>query len=152
MKIRLQKIEDATEIARLHRATIRHINSNDYSQDIIEVWSARTSASRFKNLDTVKRWVAIEDEKIICFCDHDFKGELLGLYVHKDHLGKQVGTKLLKKAEDSMKKMGFKEIKMEATVTAKPFYEKKGYKVIKQSFHKIEDKKIQVFIMKKHLK
>jgi putative acetyltransferase len=153
MIIRLAQDKDFASIARLHRETIRHVNSKDYPEDIILVWSGRTKASRYRNsASKVKRWVAVENEKVIGFCDHNFKCELDGLYIHKDFQGKGIGKKLLKKAEDSMKKIGCKIIKIISTITAKTFYQKNGYKVIKKSSHQIEDKKADVFIMSKTIK
>jgi len=151
MKIRLARDKDYAAIARLHKATIRHINSRDYPEDVISVWSGRTNAGRFRNSAAkVKRWVAVWGEKVIGFCDHDLKKcELGGLYIHKDFQEKGIGSKMMKKAEASMKKHGCKKIKLMSTITAKSFYRKMGYKVIKKGFHQIKDKKVEVFIMSK---
>lgn len=153
MKIRLAQDKDYAGIARLHRNTIRHINAKDYPEDVISIWSKRTKASRFRNsASKVKRWVAVEKGKIVGFCDHDFKCELSGLYIHKDFQGKGLGGKLLKIAEKSMKKLGCKKIKIMSTISAKTFYQKNDYKVIKKDFHPIENKKIRVFSMNKSVK
>ncbi|MFH1565374.1 MAG: GNAT family N-acetyltransferase [bacterium] len=180
MKIRLVKDEDYAAVARLHRQTIRNVNSKDYPEDIIHVWSSRTNAERFRgNADKCKRWVAIQNNKlstnariilgrcqqllastraifkflynkIIGFCDHSLDGEFWGLYVHKDYIGKGVGSRLLKTAEDSLKKSGFKKVGLKATITAKDFYKKHGYRVIKKTFHPIKDKKLLIFLMSKN--
>lgn len=152
MKIRLARDEDYAGIARLHRATIRNINSADYPKDIIDLWSARSKAKRFRDsANKCKRWVAIEKDKIIGFCDHGFNCELWGLYIHKDFVGKNIGSLLIKKAEESMKKQGFKKISLKSTITAKNFYKKYGYRVVKKDFHKIGDKKMLIYIMTKIL-
>lgn len=152
MIIRLVKDKDYDAIANLHKDTIQHINSIDYPEDVISVWVERTSPSRYRNsAKKVKRWVAIEDKKIVGFCDHDFKCDIGGLYVHKDFQGKGAGKKLLETAELSMKKLGCKKITITATLTAKTFYENRGYKVIKKNLHQIEDKKIDVFKMTKKI-
>ena len=44
MRIRLARDEDYAAIARLHRQTIRNVNSKDYTEDQINTWSARTNA------------------------------------------------------------------------------------------------------------
>lgn len=152
MKIRLAKNEDCASIARLHRQTIRNINSKDYPEDVIETWSSRTNAERFRgSADKCKRWVAVENDKIIGFCDHGLNDELWGLYVHKDYIGKGIGSRLLKIAENSLKKNGCKKITLKATITAKEFYKKQGYKVIKKDLHPVNDKKLQIFIMAKKI-
>ncbi len=120
MKIRLARDEDYAAMARLHRQTIRKVNSKDYSQDQIDVWSARPSAERFrKSAAKCKRWVAIADDKVVGFCDHGFDCELWGLYIHKDYIGKGIGSRLIKIAEDSLKKHGCKRVTLKGTITAK---------------------------------
>lgn len=152
MRIRLVKDDDYAAIARLHRQTIRSVNSKDYPEDMIQVWSARTNAQRFRsNSDTCKRWVAVDNNKIVGFCEHGLNGEFWGLYVHKDYIGKGIGSRLLKTAEKSLQKNGCKKVTIQSTLTAKNFYEKHGYKVIKKDFHLIKDKKLPIFIMTKKL-
>ena len=84
--------------------------------------------------------------------DHGDDDELWGLYVHKDCVGKGIGTQLLKIAENSLKKQGVEIIKIKATITAKKFYEKHGYKVVKKALHQVLDKKLRIYIMEKHTK
>jgi len=153
MKIRLARNGDYAAIARLHRATIKHVNSRDYPEDVISVWSGRSNANRFRNsASKVKICGALDGEKIIGFCDHELdRCEIGGLYVHKDFQGKGIGKKLMKKAEDSMKKTGGKKIRIMSTISAKSFYLKMGYKVIRKSFHRINDKRVEVYIMEKIL-
>src|SRR3989344_2270005 len=128
MKIRLVRDQDYPAIARLRRQTIRNVNSKDYSEDVIHNWSAKTGAQDFReSAETCKRWVAVENERIIGFCEHTFECEVSRMYVHKDHLRKGVGSRLLEVAEASLLKQGCKEINIESTVTAKEFYEKNGY-------------------------
>ncbi len=152
MKIRLARDEDYAAMARLHRQTIRKVNSKDYSQDQIDVWSARPSAERFrKSAAKCKRWVAIADDKVVGFCDHGFDCELWGLYIHKDYIGKGIGSRLIKIAEDSLKKHGCKRVTLKGTITAKEFYQKQGYKVLREDLHNINDKKLKIFVMAKKL-
>jgi putative acetyltransferase len=153
MKIRLIKNEDAAEIARLRRAAIRNIKSQDYPADIIEQWAGRRNANFFRtDQDKFKRWVAVEKDKIIGFVEHDFEGELSRIYVHKDHQGKGVGSRLVDRAEESMIKLGFKKFTLESSIGAKTFYEKKGYKVVKEGFHTFQGKKALIYFMTKKLR
>jgi putative acetyltransferase len=152
MKIRLAKDGDYSGIARLHRETIRHVNSKDYPGDVIRVWSARAKAERYrKSADELKRWVAIENSKIVGFCDHGSTCEIRGLYVHKDYLGRGIGSYLLKVAEDSLRKQGCKRIVIKSTITAQNFYENHGYKTGEGGFHDMEGKKIKFLNMRKIL-
>lgn len=152
MRIRLVRDADYSKIARLRRQTIRTVNSSDYSEDIIQDWTAQTNAQTFRNnAHKHKRWVAVEKNRIIGFCDHNFACELSRVYVHKDHLRKGVGSRLLAVAEDSLRKFGCKEIRIESTITAKKFYEKNGYKVLKKTFYKTKNMRSTVYKMSKKI-
>ena len=152
MKIRKFKSSDSVEAARLNSITIRHINKTDYSPKQIEIWSGRASAKRFReSMHQRKRFVAIEKFKIVGFGDYSLDGELTGLYVHRDFQGKDVGKILLKKLEEQAKKDKIKEFHLSSTITAKKFYEKNGYKIIKKGKHEIDGQKLVIYRMKKKL-
>lgn len=72
------------------------------------------------------------------------------MYVHKDHLRKGGGSRLLEVAEASLKKQGCEEVHIESTVTAKDFYEKNGYKVLEKTLYK-ENAKEPIYKMAKKL-
>ncbi len=153
MRIRLVRDKDYAAIARLRRAAIRDISSQDYPEDIIEMWAVNRNANFFRsNAEKYKRWVAIESDKIIGFVEHDFKGELSRIYVHKHYQGKGVGSRLVHQAEESMEKLGFKKFTLESTIGAKTFYEKRGYKVVKKDFHTYQGKKALIYVMAKNIR
>jgi putative acetyltransferase len=117
MKIRAAKDDDYAAMARLRRQTIRAVNSKDYPDAVIRSWSARIGAQDLRqSAETHKRWVALDKGQIIGFCEHDHTGELSRIYVHKNHLRKGVGSRLLEVAEHSLAKRGCNEIRVESTV------------------------------------
>jgi putative acetyltransferase len=132
--IRLARDEDCAAIARLRRHTIRHVNSRDYSDEVVRSWVPRvTAASLRASSDRCKRWIALDRGKIVGFCEHTFEGELSRIYVHKDCLGKGLGSRLLRLAEASLEELGCERIWLDATVTAKDFYLAKGYEVVRKA-------------------
>ncbi len=152
IRIRKFKLRDAVSLARLHRGTIRSVNKRDYSQKEIAAWSGRTSAKRFRNLVKLNtRYVAVKNNSIVGFGDYK-DNEVMGLYIHKNFIGRGIGTRLLTKMEREIYANGKRTLKCTATVTARPFYEKNGFKVIKKTIHKIMDQRLRVFEMKKQLK
>ncbi len=133
MRIRRAALEDAKELSALRKATIRTINKNDYTPSQIARWSKRGNTDDFVKIhDQVLRYVAIEEEKIIGFGDimKDTPEEMGALYVHKNFVRQGVGTKLMKKIENTVRKMGVRRFSLRSSITAKEFYEKLGYKVI----------------------
>lgn len=153
MRMRRARLSDAVELARLHRATIRHVLSKDYTPDIIAVWSSRTSAKKFRaSHQTHIRYVVVEKEKIIGFADIGKDGTFGAIYVHKDYIGKGVGSMLIWKIEELGKEMGVKKFEFEGSVTAKPFYQRHGYKAVRKATHLVGGKlPMSVYIMRKFL-
>jgi len=151
MYIRKFKDSDAVEVARLHRATIRNINSKDYSKKQIEAWSNRVSAKRFR--DSAKnciRFVALDNNKIIGFADFK-ENDLMGLYIHKDCINKGIGKNLLTHLEKAAYKKGVRKLQCLSTITARKFYEKNRYKILKKTRHKIKNQNLIVYEMEKKL-
>ncbi|RFT67736.1 N-acetyltransferase [Bacillus clarus] len=50
------------------------------------------------------------------------------MFTHKDHQGRGIASRLLQKLEEAAMKLGDKEIYIEASITAKHFFENKGTK------------------------
>lgn len=96
-------------------------------------------------------FVAIEGDRIVGFADYK-RNDLLGLYVHKNFLGRNVGSRLLAYLESYALRHGIKLLQCEATLTAYDFYKKMGYKPIRKSTHKIKNEKLPVYVMRKRLK
>lgn len=70
--------------------------------------------------------------------------------MHKDHQRQGVGTFLL----NHLCKIGkdHKKLYAEVSITAKPFFLKHGFKVIKKNIVHANNQKLTNFIMEKHLK
>jgi putative acetyltransferase len=154
MRIRKARLDDSAELARLHRGTIRHINKHDYSEQEIAVWSKRTNARRFRTShDLTIRYVAEEDGKIVGFSDINKAdpSEFWGLYVHKDHIGHGIGSRLMQKMEEVARKMGAKKFTLESTKTAQSFYEKQGFRMVQKGVHSIGDQTLDIMVMEKEL-
>lgn len=151
MAIRSARDEDYAAIARLRRQTIRHVNAADYPDEVIRRWSAKESAATLRaSADVCRRWIAIERGRIVGFCEHDLRGALSRLYVHKDHLRRGIGSRLLAMAEDSLRALGFAQATLESTVTAKPFYAANGYTLVRRTAHR-SDRSAPVYRMRKRL-
>ena len=71
--------------------------------------------------------VAIENSIIVGFGDIDSTGYLDRLYVHKDYQKQGIASALCDKLEN-----GFTKITTHASITAKPFFLHRGYKVVKE--------------------
>ena len=74
-------------------------------------------------------FVAVDGETIAGFGDIDSSGYLDRLYVHKDHQGIGIATALCEKLEASVESA---TVTTHASITARPFFEHRGYVVKKE--------------------
>ena len=152
MEVREYTFDDAEAHARVHRESVRGIASEDYSEEVVEAWSSKEPEDSPLN-DEKKRFVAEEDGEIIGFSDYNMEtNELSGLYVTPEYSSKGIGGKLLEVAEKDARENGLDHLWCESTITAKNFYKKHGYDVLKQSNHELkENLEMKIYKMKKEL-
>ncbi|MGC1632643.1 MAG: GNAT family N-acetyltransferase [Gelidibacter sp.] len=134
IQIRQATLEDLPEITTIFRDTIRAVNSKDYSEKQIEVWSS--------GADDLEEWKdRIEN---LYFLVAEFKGQIAGfaylkngfsldgLYVHKDFQRRTIGSKLLRIMESRATSNGFEVLKSDISITAFPFFDSHYYEVEKR--------------------
>lgn len=134
MNVRNFKNEDIESVLKLFYDTVHSINSKDYAKEQLKAWAPK-ELDKLKWIESLNKnysLVAEEDTQIIGFGDIDSTGYLDRLYVHKNHQGKKVASNLITELENYVFNKGVKSIITDASITAKPFFENKGYKVIKE--------------------
>lgn len=153
--IREYRLGDEEEIVRLFQETVRNINIRDYSEEQIKIWAPddidlnEWKVSLAKNFTFVA--VKNDNEQIIGFADLTDEGCLNRGYVHKDYQGYGIGTSLLTTRESKARDLKIKELFAQVSITAKPFFEKQGYKVQEMQTKNISGVAFTVFLMKKNI-
>ena len=122
---------DCKQLADLFYQTVHVVNAKDYTNKQLDVWATGYVDLKEWNKSFLKHntLVAIENSIITGFGDIDKSGYLDRLYVHKDYQGQGIATAICNKLEQSVKTC---KIVTHASITAKPFFEKRGYKVMKE--------------------
>lgn len=130
MIIRNYQPSDCRETAELFYKTVHTVNAADYTQEQLHAWATGKMDLENWNLSFQKHYslVAVYDNSIIGFGDIDQTGYLDRLYVHKDYQGQGVATAICDKLEQTVPG----KIITHASITAKPFFENRGYKVIRE--------------------
>ncbi|WP_252225823.1 GNAT family N-acetyltransferase [Clostridium sp. ZBS2] len=131
MIIRKYKPLDCMVLAELFYNTVHLVNAKDYTEEQLNVWATGSIDLKEWNKSFLEHFtvVAIEDNVIVGFGDIDNNGYLDRLFVHKDYQNKGIATAICDKLE---KYVCADKISTHASITAKPFFEKRGYKVIKE--------------------
>lgn len=130
MKIRRYQESDCRELTELFYNTVHIVNAKDYTKEQLDVWATgQTDLERWnQSLQAHYSIVAVEDGVILGFGDIDKTGYLDRLFVHAEHQGKGIATAICDQLEQAVPG----KITTHASITAKPFFEKRGYKVIKK--------------------
>jgi len=147
MAVREYQPKDCKEIIRLFYDTVHNVNAKDYTEEQLDVWATGHVDLKKWNQSLQEHYsiVAVEDEIIIGFGDIDKMGYLDRLYVHKDYQKKGVATAICDKLEQAVQGV----IVTHASITARPFFEKRGYKIIKEQQIERQGITLTNFIMEK---
>ena len=110
--------------------TVHTVNAKDYTKEQLDVWATRQVDLEKWNQSLQEHcsMVAVDNEIIVGFGDIDKDGYLDRLFVHADYQGKGIATAVCNQLEQAVKG----DITTHASITAKPFFEKRGYKIVKK--------------------
>lgn len=130
MILRRYAPSDCVDLAKLFYNTVHTINAKDYTKEQLNVWATGKIDLEEWNKSFLAHYsvVALENNIIVGFGDIDKSGFLDRLYVHKDHQRQGVATAICDKLEQAV---NLDKIITHASFTAKPFFEKRGYFVVK---------------------
>lgn len=131
MIIRQYKPTDCEYLAKLFYETVHTINAKDYSQQQLNVWAIDNIDLEAWNKSLSENYtvVGVENNIIVGFGDIDKSDYLDMLYVHKDYQRQGIATAICNKLEQAVK---VNKIITHASITAKPFFEQRGFKVVKE--------------------
>lgn len=130
MIIRKYQSTDCKEVTELFYHTVHTVNAKDYTKEQLDVWATgQVNLKKWnQSLQEHFSFVVVDDDVIAGFGDIDKTGFLDRLYVHSDFQGKGIATALCNQLEGAVEA----NIVTHASITAKPFFEKRGYKVAKE--------------------
>lgn len=130
MVIRKYESSDCKEMAELFFNTVHSVNVKDYTKEQLDAWApGQVDLEKWdQSFQEHFSIVAVENDIIVGFGDIDKTGYLDRLYVHKNYQGKGIATAICDQLESKVKE----NIITHASITAKPFFEKRGYKVVKE--------------------
>ena len=123
---------DVDALIDLFRQAVRRVAIRDYSEAQVRAW-APDMAEREKWVErraSRPTWVAEIDGKVAGFTDLEPDGHVDMMYVHPDFKGRGVANALMAKVEEAAAEQKLGRLYTEASITAKPFFEKKGFRVI----------------------
>lgn len=128
MNLRDYKPSDFVRVSELFLETVNSVNIADYTKEQCDVWTKKSNSleNRRSALTEQRTIVAELDGSIVGFGSIDKSGCLDLLFVDEGFQRKGVATALCDELEN-----GFQAVTTYSSITAKPFFEKRGYTVMK---------------------
>ena len=135
MLIRAYDASDLNQVIDVFYETVHTINRADYTEVQLNAWANKNERmekligwqqSLYQNI----AYVAVANSLIIGFGDMTEKGYLDRLYVHADYQRCGAASAILSTLEDRARHLQLASITTDASITAKPFFEKRGFQVV----------------------
>lgn len=148
MILRRYESTDCEVLAQLFYDTVHAVNAGDYTPAQLDAWATGqtdTAAWNRRFLSTYTL-VAIESGRIVGFGNIDEEGYLDMLYVHRGFQCCGVATALCDALESSVTKSMYTTY---ASITARPFFEARGYRVVREQQVERRGESLTNFVMEK---
>ena len=126
MTLRPYRSEDCPVLAALFYDTVHTVNARDYTPEQLDAWADGQVDLVAWDASFLAHTTLVAEEKgiIVGFADLAEDGYLDRLYVHKDWQGRGVATALC----DALSGAKLTH----ASLTARPFFEQRGWQVVKE--------------------
>lgn len=146
--LRKYKSEDCPILAQLFYDTVHMINAADYTEEQLNAWATGNVDldawdASFREHVTI---IAELNRLIVGFGDMRADGYLDRLYIHKDYQNQGIATAICNELEQTIH---MDKIITHASITAKSFFEKRGYKAVKEQQVKRQGVFLINFVMEK---
>ncbi len=139
LKFRQAKSDDLEEMQNLFVETVKNTCRNDYNKNQINAW--------ITSVENKEKWKSILANQYVLIAETDKKmvgfGSLKNgnyidlLYIHKDFVREGIATLIFEKLKVESLKFDFDTLTADVSKTARPFFENKGFQVIRENKNKI---------------
>jgi putative acetyltransferase len=132
--VRAMRVDEARRFLEIHHDAVRGLAANDYPPAVIDAWAPPTTDERLQlflqNRDNEVRLMAEMDREAVGIGALVVaNSELRACYVLPSAGGRGVGAAIVNEIERIARDHGLRELHLESSVTAEPFYAALGYSV-----------------------
>ena len=149
MEVRKIRQGEEKELWKLFHNTIHNVNIRDYDKNQIEAWAPsdfdiNVAIQKFRDIDP---FVATKSGKIIGYADIQPDGLIDHFYCHHEFQRQGVGSALFSAIEQEAKNNGISKMYSNVSITARPFFEAKGFLVEKEQIIKVRGQALKNYKM-----
>jgi GNAT superfamily N-acetyltransferase len=131
--IRRATAADAEAVHEIVLLALRETNARDYPSSVIDRLVLTLPDKVASHLEMWRAFVAIVNGRVVG--TGSLNGQTVSsVYVHPDHQGRGIATKLMDAVENVASAQSLGMLSVQSSVTAKPFYAKRGFKIVREGF------------------
>jgi ribosomal protein S18 acetylase RimI-like enzyme len=131
--IRQATAADAEAVRKIVLLALRETNARDYPSSVIDRLVLTLPDKVASNLETWCAFVAIVNGQVVG--TGSLNGQTVSsVYVHPDYQRRGIATKLMDAVENAANAQSPGTLSVQSSVTAKPFYAKRGFKIVREGF------------------
>ncbi len=151
--IRLAKAVDIPAIVALFQQSVLKATVCDYNEDQRLAWATRgADVARWEERVRTQYFLLAERlDQLLGFGSITLEGYVDVLYVHHSYQGEGIATLLLTALETSASKSSAHKVTTDASLTARPFFEKNEYVIVKEQQNWLDDVMLVNYRMEKTL-
>ena len=151
MRIRAYCPRDLSCITKLFRETVHHIGAGHYSREELDAWAPADlrPADWQPRLARNAGLIAEDRAKIVGFAELSPDSFIDMIYVHKDHQCQGIATALLAALEAKARMDGLERLETNASRMAKPFFARRGFRLLTAQMVERSGVRIENFRMEK---
>jgi len=134
MEVRKYINSDSIALAKLFYETIHTVNRFDYNQEQLNAWAPVKRDMHDWEKSFENKWVFVAQDELIVtgFGELEPDGHIDRFYTSKDYIAQGVGRKIFNQIESTAITHGISLLFVEASITARLFFEKMGFILIKE--------------------
>ncbi len=128
--IRSYEAADLDAVIAVFVRSVREVSARDYNQAQVDAWAQADGDWWGVVRASRPTWVAVMGEDVVGFSDLEPDGHLDMMFVHPTHQSRGIAASLLSAVEAATGGQGLCAFFTEASLTARPFFERRGFELV----------------------
>jgi len=125
---------DAEAVYEIVLRALRETNARDYPASVIDRLVLTLPKGVASKLEEWHAYVAVVDGRIVGTASLNDR-TVRAVFVHPDYQGRGIGTELMNSVENAASVQSESTLSVQSSITAQPFYAKRGFKVVREVFY-----------------
>lgn len=151
LTIRCFQPGDESTLHELFFNTIHQVNCRDYSSLQIQAWAPQVYDKNqwYQRMCAIQPFIACLDEQIVGYADIQPDGYIDHFFCHCQYQGRGIGKTLMNTLMAKGADIGVERFYAHVSITAKPFFTRCGFELVKPQQVTIRGQVLNNFVMQK---